>query len=140
MSRQIMVVAALAFAVTAWAAPAFTGRRAYPQHEGLDVNAYLTVTPKPKVESYAYCFHRVGQPVLVAQGEAKDPRVIEPFRKFMKDGLGIEVPVNPRRVPPSCDLRIGLSIKTAADAPFTLPAHPHPDNPEGYVLKIAPGQ
>ncbi len=133
MQMFIHAVPILLFAGTVNADP--TPKRLYPQYNGMDVNVYLTVTPKPKREQYGYRFFKVTDATIATDEKANDPRVIGPFITWAK-GLGLNAALVPEKASPTGSLVIRLSVRDSRlkDAAHT---HPHPENSEGYILKVS---
>jgi hypothetical protein len=124
----VMLLAGVAYAET-------TPKRLYPQYDGMDVNVYLTVTPKPKREHYGYKFFQVTDATITADEQGSDPRVIDPFITWAK-GMGINSALNPEKTSPTASLVIRLSVRDSR-LKDSAHAHPHPEISEGYILKVS---
>jgi len=117
--------------------PSLAQDRAHPHYAGLDTNVYLTVTPKPKQERYRNRFIKIATVTISVQNEANDLRIIEPFRTYCGKELGLTVPDDPSAGKPQKHrLLVHVGVKRLSEAQVELPPHPHPDQPEGYVLKL----
>ena len=119
-----VLVAAIVFA----AGSACAMQRVYPQYEGLDVNVYLTVTPKPKGQQYGNVVWRGHEAAIVAPAMDKSEWILQVLAADLAGKLGRAVAVNPESLPASCDLVVTVTV---ADKPVERTV-----NSEGYRLAV----